>query len=231
MEFYSLFQMRQIPQAETFCTLESRARLRDQAGPFLSFRIVSIDMKEDEKNAGVVVELTQIVPAVAMPFPVQRDTKWLIEEGEWRLYVPEPAADLVEAMTAAGRQEPPKPEELVFKGHSFGLGVMKPGDRKEARFPFTNTTDHPVTMVQVQTGCKCLTVKTQKMEYQPGESGELVIEYDSAGYEYEFRQSVVVKTNPGSVTSYLHIHGNVVPKAIAEEAGRKPNRVQQPAPQ
>lgn len=227
MQFYTLLQRQQIRQAEAYCTLESRERLAPQIqGTFLSFRVVSIDMKPDQKSAVVVVELTQMVAFAGATFPIQRESNWVIEEGEWRIAVPVPPSSSLECLMGMkeceANREAPKPEELVFKGHSFGLGTLKPGERKEARFPFTNRTDHPVTIAQIVTGCECLTVKTEKMEYGPGESGELVIEYDSTGYEYEFRQSVVVKTNPGGVTSYLQIHATVVPKAIAEKSLPKP---------
>jgi hypothetical protein len=115
-----------------------------------------------------------------------------------------------------------KPEELVFKGHTFMLGTVKPGERHELRYPFINKTDHTVTIAQVQTGCQCLTVKTSKMEYKPGEAGDLVVEFDSTGYEYEFVQSMVVKTNPGGVTSYLHVRASVIPRAIAEKNAAPP---------
>ena len=53
------------------------------------------------------------------------------------------------------------------------------------------------------------------MEYQPGETGELVIDFDSTNYEYAYAQTVVVSTSPGDVKSYLKIAAHVVPRVIA----------------
>ena len=96
---------------------------------------------------------------------------------------------------------------MKFGGHRFGLGLMKNGEKKVARFPFTNPTDHLVTITQVATGCECLTVKDFKKEYKPGESGELVIEFDSTNYPGLYAQTMVVKTSPGDATSYLLVEG------------------------
>ncbi|MBI3934907.1 MAG: DUF1573 domain-containing protein [Acidobacteria bacterium] len=217
-QFYTLLQMRQVTKAETYATKDSRERLRDQASnPFLGFRMLSVQLDPDGKSGKVKVELTVMAPYMGAPMPLERNTQWQLEDGEWRIIVPEPPPEMsLESMMAISPEKKEvKPEELQFKGHSFGLGVMKPGDVKTAAFPFTNVTDHAVTISNIATGCECLQVKTQKMEYKPGESGELVIEFDSTNYEYEYLQSVLVRTDPGDIVSYLRIHAQVVPRNIA----------------
>ncbi|MBI2819939.1 MAG: DUF1573 domain-containing protein [Acidobacteria bacterium] len=218
-EFYSLLQTRQISRAEQYATKDSRERLRDQTGnPFLGFRIVSVELEPGEQSATVVVELTVMVPSAGPPIPFQRTSRWKLEDNEWRIEIPEPPpSDSGGEFVGIGQQEAakPKPEELKFEGHTYGLGVMKPGDVKEARFPFENVTDHVVKIKEVATGCECLKNKTEKMEYQPGEKGEMVIEFNSTGYEYAYVQTVVVSTSPGDVKSYLNIAAHVVPREIA----------------
>lgn len=45
--------------------------------------------------------------------------------------------------------------------------------------PFTNTSTGPITVVDIQTGCGCVTSQLEKRIYAPGESGEisLTLEY------------------------------------------------------
>jgi hypothetical protein len=49
------------------------------------------------------------------------------------------------------------------------------------------------------------------MEYKAGESGELVIEFNSTGYPEEYKQTVVVQTNPGMGKTYLEVDAEVIP--------------------
>ena len=207
-EFYSFLQMRQVARAEAYATKDSRERLRDQASnPFLGFRVVSLQVKPEGMNADVMIEMMVMAPYMAAPFPVERKSQWRMEDGEGRIFVPEAPQLSLESMMGMGGGEPAKAGELKFGGHRFGLGLMKNGEKKVARFPFTNPTDHLVTITQVATGCECLTVKDFKKEYKPGESGELVIEFDSTNYPGLYAQTMVVKTSPGDATSYLLVEG------------------------
>ena len=46
-------------------------------------------------------------------------------------------------------------------------------DKAEASFKFTNTGEHTVTINTSRTSCGCTTVILDKMEYDPGESGDI----------------------------------------------------------
>ncbi|MBI4480067.1 MAG: DUF1573 domain-containing protein [Acidobacteria bacterium] len=222
-EFYSLLQARQVAKAESYATKDSRERLRDQVGsPLLGFRIISVQVSPDGVNGDVTIELTAMAAYVASPFPVEKKTQWRMEDGEWRILVPEPAQLSLESMMGMGGGEPAKPEELKFGGHRFGLGQMKNGEKKVARFPFTNPTDHLVTITQVATGCECLKVKDFKKEYKPGESGELVIEFDSTNYPGVYAQTMMVKTSPGDATSYLLVEGETPIRVDPPRASGQP---------
>ena len=226
-EFYSLLQVRQVVKAETYTTEESRERLRDQTGsPFLGFRIVSTDVHPDGRSATAVVELTVMATFATAPIPMQRTTKWQLEDGEWRIEIPEPSVDS-QAMMGLQEQQDPPPEDLKFEGHTFGLGVMKPGEVKEARFPFENISDHVVKIKEIATDCECLVDKTEKREYQPGEKGEVVIAFDSTNFEYAYAQTVVVTTSPGDVKSNLRIGAQVVPRNIAFPPQKAPETPQE----
>jgi Protein of unknown function (DUF1573) len=215
-EFYGLLQTRQISRAEQYATKESRELLRDQVGkPFLGFRVVSATMNADGKSGNAAVELNVMMPFSPTPVPIQRTSHWKIEDGEWRVELAEAPPVNTGDMLALQTKEAEKPEELKFVGHKFGLGVMKPGEVKEARYPFENVTDHVVKIKSIETDCDCLKDKTEKLEYQPGEKGAVVVDFDSTNYEYTFMNTMVVTTNPGDVKSYLEIGAQVVPRAIA----------------
>jgi len=173
-----------------------------------------------------VVELTVMATFATAPIPMQRTTKWQLEDGEWRIEIPEPSVDS-QAMMGLQEQQDPPPEDLKFEGHTFGLGVMKPGEVKEARFPFENISDHVVKIKEIATDCECLVDKTEKREYQPGEKGEVVIAFDSTNFEYAYAQTVVVTTSPGDVKSNLRIGAQVVPRNIAFPPKKAPETPQE----
>ena len=222
-EFYTLLQASQVAKAENYVMKDGRDSFRTQPNaPFLSFRIVSVEMLPEGNQANEVIEMTVLSSFVGGLLPFQRNLHWQIEDGEWRLQMP--AAGVVgnDSLMGMGKglEEAAKPEELKFTGHAFGLGVLKPGEHKEIRFPFTNESNHVVKIAQIATGCDCLKNNTQKLEYKPGESGAIVLDFDSTGYEFEYAQTVVVKTDPGNIASYLLVHGSIVSKDIYETQQR-----------
>ena len=91
------------------------------------------------------------------------------------------------------------------------MGMIQPGQIKVARFPFTNVTDHPVTITSIETFCDCLKAKIDKKEYKPGESGEVAIEFNPKGFERDYGATILVKTDPGDIPTHLTVLGFVVP--------------------
>ena len=217
-DFYSLMQLGRWAQAEAYVTEKSKENFRNESKkPFLGFQVESVKLNPSGHDATVTVRIqvvTAFSPTTPMPFP--RTTHWRLVDGLWYVVAPKPKPGGLQSVfgslqgkgsSAAARRS----EELKFKGHRYGLGTIQQGQVKVARFPFTNVTDHVVTLTAVLTGCECLRVKTEKKEYQPGESGEVVIEFDPTGYKDPYSQTIVVKTDPGGLTTFLTVHGYVVP--------------------
>ncbi len=230
-EFYNLVQLGRWTQAEAYLTAESKENFRNQSrSPFLGFEVESVKLDPDGNNAAVTVRLQVMAPPARAPVPVAQTTRWRLLDGLWHAVVPKPSPTAGMQVFEVGRNpgsSPKPPEQLKFpKGDGYWLGRMQSGETRVARFPFTNVTNHLVTITDVLTGCKCLRVKTEKKQYKPGESGELAIEFDSTGYEASYAQTIVVKTDPGDVTSYLNIFAMVVsppreaPKPEAEDKSK-----------
>lgn len=227
--FYSLMQVARWSQAEAYVAQDSLENYRDQSKkPFLDFEISSIQLDPGGESATVTVQMTFFTMYSPQPLTLPRSTRWRLVDGDWYVEVPKPdPAAMSKVFSSKGKGSSPRPpEELKFEGHRYGLGVLQPGEVKVARFPFTNVTDHVVTISEVILGCECLKLKTEKMSYEPGESGELVIEFDSTGIEYQYGQSVMLKTAPGDRTTYLTIVAHVVPPHLAapkpEEEEKEP---------
>ena len=217
---YTLLQRRQWSQAEAYVTKDSLETFRNlDRNPFLGFTIQSVTVNPDQQTATVVAQLSIITQFVPTPVPFPITSQWRLEEGEWKMIVPEPnaASNLLGLTSPESGQSSTTalPEPLKLKGHRYHYGAIKAGEVKVARFPFENITDHEVTITEVKTGCECLLDKTEKRKYQPGESGEIVIEFHSEGYEYVFGQAIVVRTDPGDRIIYLNVDAQVIPGQFA----------------
>jgi hypothetical protein len=214
-EYYSLLQQARWSEAEAYVAQDSRETFRNLSKkPFLSFRVKSFDIESEKARATAVVE----VQVVAMPSPqpiwIPQSTHWRLVEGAWYVEMPRAEGDRLSALFASQKKnETPPPEELRFEGHRYHLGLVKPGELKVARFPFTNVTDHVVTLADVVTGCACLKVLTEKRKYQPGESGQLTIQFDPTGYTYQYGQTVIVTTDPGGLKTKLTITADLMPQS------------------
>ena len=236
-DFYSRMQLSRWAQAEAYVTEESKDDFRNESKkPFLGFQVESVKLDSDGGSATVVVRLQVFTAFSPAPIPFPRTTQWRLVDGLWYVVAPKPRPGRLQSAfgslqgkssSAAARQ----PEELKFKGRHYDLGRFQSGQVKLARFPFTNVTDHVVTLTAVLTGCECLQVKTEKKEYEPGESGELMIEFDPTDYKYKYEQTVVVKTDPGDLTTYLHIRAFVLPRPQEAPQAEAKQRPKQPPAQ
>ncbi|HEY7308202.1 MAG TPA: DUF1573 domain-containing protein [Gemmataceae bacterium] len=58
-------------------------------------------------------------------------------------------------------------------------GEVRSGMSPSHRFAFTNRGEHPVEVTAVRPSCGCLAPKLEKRSFQPGESGELLLEVNT----------------------------------------------------
>ena len=217
-EFYNLVLQGALFRAEAYVTEESRDLFRNQSrnsflgsNPVVGFKIDSVKLDPDGQGATAVVTVETFTQFSPTPLAVPRTSRWRLVKGAWYLVMskPEPKTPGQDSLFSTPSKPKPQPEELKFKGHRFGFGIVQPGEIKTARFPFTNVTNHAVKLTAVLTSCECLQVKTEKKEYKPGESGELLIEFNPEGYEHLYYQTIVVKTDPGDVRTNLDVEGYV----------------------
>lgn len=213
-EFYRLLQQGNRAEAEKYVVEESRKSLGKEYPELVPrFEIDSIQLDADGQQATVMVRVEAFMPSLAKPVLIPRSTRWRLVEGTWYVILPKQEAK------PAARRGPPPPE-IKFETLHQDLGTTQPGHIKTARFPFTNISNHVVTIAQVLTGCDCLKARDDKKTYKPGETGELIVDFDPAGAQFEldnvaFSQTITVKTDPGGAITPLIITCRVssAPKA------------------
>lgn len=217
-EYYTLLLSSRVADAEAYVTkdsVENFRRLKNNA--FVSFKVKAVNLDAEGTSAEVETTVYFISPQAAEPLPFQRKTNWRLEDGEWRLFLPIVKPRSLENVYVPGqplrkRSTAPAPVDLQFAENRVSLGTVYTDERPKVRFSFTNTSDHPV-QIEVQTGCECLRAIEDDKTYQPGESGEVAIQFDPTGYLFFYKQTVTVKTEPGGRSHPLLIEARVLPAA------------------
>jgi hypothetical protein len=149
-------------------------------------------------------------------------THWRLIKGVWYLELERPDASALKSFLA-GTSPPVKPvprppaipAELKFETTWVGLEYVHRGEVKTARFPFTNISNHDVSVEIPDLGSNCLRLKTPQKTFKPGESGVLEFEFDPSSFQFNVEQAlsmgVTLKTLPGGAQARLTIAAVLLP--------------------
>jgi hypothetical protein len=84
-----------------------------------------------------------------------------------------------------------------------------PGQRVvHAEFPFRNAGDRTVTILSVETSCRCTTADTAKKSYAPGERDAVLVDFTVGANEGVVEKTVTVTTDgpePGPFVLALRV--------------------------
>jgi len=225
--FYTLLQTGKLLQADAYVTEGSRERFRDQGfRPILSFEIQSVKLDPSGKAATAAILVESMSALMASPVQRVETLQCQLVDGVWYVEIPKASettlgTPFTTMPSHAGSPATPAKEELKLKGHTYLLGKVYTGHTKTARFPFTNTTDHVVTISKLDPGSECLKVRALKKSYQPGESGEVVVDFDPGNRLLDFSQTMVLTTDPGGIITYLTVKAYIItpPTPAAQSKG------------
>ena len=214
-QFYSYMQLSQYADAAALVTKATRDNFQNtHRNPFLSFSLGTIRFEPAgspaPKKAEVTVDLQVFPFGATATLHAAEATAWVQEGNNWYMEAPKPHVATFEELTKGGKQAKPEaPEEIKFATLQRDMGKLAIGEKGVALFAFKNSSNHPVTL-EVTTYCDCLVVKNLKKQYQPGESAELRLEFDSKNYLDDYAQSVFVKSLPGGTTTKLLVNGFIL---------------------
>jgi hypothetical protein len=112
--------------------------------------------------------------------------------------------------------DPAKLPAITFDDPVFDMGAVVQGNRVEHRFRFRNTGRSPLVISDVRGSCGCTVGKDwPKTPVKPGEGGEILVTYDSAGRSGVENKTVTVVANTAPPTTILTVRGEVVgPKNV-----------------
>ena len=116
---------------------------------------------------------------------------------------------LLALATAGYAQEP----AMTFQTEEHDFGVVKEeGGAIAHEFMFINTGEAPLIISQVKASCGCTTPSWSKEAVAPGDTGQVVAQYNPLNRPGTFRKSITVTSNADPTTRVLYIKGVVNPK-------------------
>lgn len=210
--FYSLLLNNRLADAEAYIARESVENFRRlQNNPFVGFEVKTAHLDEKGTSAEVETMIFFVAPGAPQPLPFPRKTNWQLEDGEWRQVLSfAPPPNLIPGRGLLGGKAAETPKDLQFVDLQLNLGIVYKDERPQARFSFKNMASHPVR-IELETGCECLVAMKDDKAYAPGETGEVVIEFDPSGYMFFYKQAIVVRTLPSGNSHLISIEAQVLP--------------------
>ena len=98
---------------------------------------------------------------------------------------------------------------IEFEFDTIDYGTISKGENGEKIFTFKNNGDAPLLISKVKTSCGCTVPKYSLVPITPGESGEIIVKYDTNRLG-KFSKTITVISNTESGQKILKIKGNVV---------------------
>lgn len=120
--------------------------------------------------------------------------------------------DVHNPMSAEGlsAKEVEKMPVLTFDNLVYDFGRVIKGEKLTYAFKFKNTGKSNLIISSARASCGCTTTNPPKAPVRPGESGEIVVSFDSKSQNGEINKMVVVSANTYPVQTTLRIKATVV---------------------
>lgn len=116
--------------------------------------------------------------------------------------------------------DPKKGPILKFEKAVHRFGQLTQGDIMEYSFEFRNTGNNPLMLSDVKTQCGCTAPEWKKDGViAPGESGEILVRFDSTGKSGMQSKSITVYSNAQNNPEKVHIVGMVILPKKTEATG------------
>jgi hypothetical protein len=106
---------------------------------------------------------------------------------------------------------------IEFEKNSHDFGTVNEGGPITYEFKFTNKGKVPLTITNVKASCGCTTPSWTKEPVQPGKTGFITAQYNTANRPGPFNKTLTVMANTEPAMVVLTITGNVIPRVKTPE--------------
>ena len=108
---------------------------------------------------------------------------------------------------------------MSFDETEYDFGNIAKGTNVEHKFTFTNTGDAPLVIVDAKSSCGCTVPNPPKEPIGVGETGEMLVKFNSKGKPNIQNKTVTITANTWPKTSTLRIKAMVTPAATNDASG------------
>lgn len=121
-------------------------------------------------------------------------------------------SDVHNPMTAEGlsEKEVEKMPVITFDNLVYDFGRVIKGEKLTYSFKFTNTGKSNLIISSARASCGCTTANPPQAPIKPGETGEIVVSFDSKSQHGDVNKRVVISANTYPVQTTLRIKATVV---------------------
>jgi hypothetical protein len=100
---------------------------------------------------------------------------------------------------------------IVFEEEVYDFGDIIQGEKVEHTFRFENGGDEPLILSNVLTTCGCTATDWPRDPIAPGKSGEISVNFNSAGRMGRQNKIVTVLSNASNSQAKIRIVTNILP--------------------
>lgn len=119
---------------------------------------------------------------------------------------------------AAASESSPITAAMTFDKVSHDFGTIEEGDTVQTTFTFTNTGKADLLIVDARGSCGCTVPKYPKnTPIKPGESGEILVSFDSSNKPNMQQKTVTISANTQSGRETLRIKAMVTADPIKQK--------------
>ena len=98
---------------------------------------------------------------------------------------------------------------MTFEQTTYDFGEVVEGERLTYAFKLKNTGKSNLIIFSSEASCGCTTSQPPKAPVRPGESGEIIVTFDSKGQRGKVQKHILVAANTYPAKTILTITANV----------------------
>jgi hypothetical protein len=114
--------------------------------------------------------------------------------------------------TAAAPLPELKTTKIEFTETEYDFGTVNEGDTVRHEFVFKNTGDEPLLISDAKGSCGCTTPHYTKDTIAPGNTGKMMVQFNSNGRSGDQEKTVTILSNTEPEASVIKIKGKVKAK-------------------
>lgn len=109
-------------------------------------------------------------------------------------------------------QEASKFPKMSFEEEVYDFGTITAGETVEHEFTFENTGEAPLVISNAKASCGCTVPSWTKEPIQPGETGNMLVKFNSRGKKNQQNKMVRITANTEKGKETIRIKAFVEPK-------------------